>query len=112
MSDYSIMRQLGLSKIAVTCYQDLFESGGSDAASMAERIGHSRTGLYRYLTDLEAKGFVKSVKTEPYVTYYYAELLNKALVNYAKYQRLLVRQLLEEQEAEMARRSGKSGVAS
>jgi len=98
MSDYSSLAELGFSKLAIACYQDLYESGGSDADQMARRLGKSRTSLYRILKQLEIKGFVESIKTEPYVTYFYAEFLEKALENYSKYLGLVFRDLLDRQQ--------------
>ncbi len=108
MSNYKVLKQLGLSKTAVACYESLFNNGGTDIVHLAERLCLPKTGLYRILKQLELKGFVASLKTEAQPTYFFAERLDKALRDYARYQRQLVSDLIDEQIVVLAKRSGKA----
>jgi sugar-specific transcriptional regulator TrmB len=106
-SDYEVLAKLGLGKLSIKCYQNLFNNGGVSAPELAEQLGLPRTGLYRILKQLETKGFVAGLKTPPHPTYFFAEPLDKALENYARYQRQEVKELMNEQKEILIKRSGK-----
>lgn len=108
MSHYAVLRELGLSKTAVACYESLFEDGAATVAQLAKRLLQSRTGLYRVLRQMEQQGFVTSFKTSSQPTYFDVELVNKALKRYADYQHHIVAELITEQADILARRSGKT----
>ena len=102
--EYKKLRSIGLSKIAISCYESLFQDGATNVVQLAKRLRRPRTGLYRVLKQLENKGFVTGLKTETQPVYYYAEPLDEALQRYADYQRRLVSKLINEQAAALARR--------
>lgn len=106
MPNYKLLRALGLSQEAIVCYENLFEDGAATATQLAERLSLSRTGLYRILWRMEKLGFVTSLKIHLQPTYFDAELLDRALVRYADYQRRAVSELIEEQAKIMTERSG------
>lgn len=103
MPDYSAMRQLGLSKAAVACYQSLRDDGATFATDLAERLGTPRTSLYRVLDKLEEQGFVNTVKTTGQPTYFYAARLDEALNKLASYQRHTVAELVNLQREQRQR---------
>lgn len=106
MLNYGALRELGLSKSAVICYESLFEDGAATATQLAERLTQSRTGLYRVLRQLEKQGFMTSLKTYRQPTYFDAELLARALARYAEYQRFIAAELITKQAEVMAGRAG------
>ncbi len=95
-SRYAAMQKLGLSKTAVDCYECLVKEGSANVAQLSERLSRPRTGLYRVLKELEEQGFVTSLKTNLQPIYFQAENLNKALDNFARYQRKVVAELLKD----------------
>jgi sugar-specific transcriptional regulator TrmB len=108
MADYGVLRNIGLSKTATACYEDLFQLGhGISATELAKRLHKRRSGLYRVLHELEAKGFVTSSKIAFYPFYFSAVPLDQALRNYSDYQWRLVDGLFEEQRKILAKRSGR-----
>jgi sugar-specific transcriptional regulator TrmB len=106
-SDYEVLAKLGLGKVSIKCYESLFNNGGASAPRLAQQLKLPRTALYRLLKQLEAKGFVASLKTSPHPVYFFAEPLDKALRTYADYQRGSVEQLINDQEEILIKRSGK-----
>jgi sugar-specific transcriptional regulator TrmB len=105
--DYEVLAKLGLGKKTIKCYEMLFNNGGASVPQLAEQLKLPRTGLYWLLKQLEAKGFVSSLKTPPHPAYFFAEPLDKALQAYADYQRQLARELIKQQDEILIKRSGK-----
>lgn len=105
MDGYSALRQLGLSKQAIACYESLFNEGGTTGLDLARRLGLSRTYVYRLLRELEKIGFTDSFKDAGGIAYFHAVPLNLVLMRLAEYQRRLVRPVLEEQWQILERRN-------
>ncbi len=97
IGSYSILTNFDINRTAIECYESLFKNGGSNVSQLAERIQRPRTGLYRVLNQLETKGFVKSLKTTSQPTYFFAEPIQKAILNYANYQRHELQDLINDQ---------------
>lgn len=95
--DYSLLKRLGLSKLAVACYQFLSEQHGhARVTNIAEHLGANRTNLYRTLAELEAHGFLRSFRAE--TLYYSAEPLRAALATLHERERRMLGQLIRRQE--------------
>lgn len=105
MAKYLVLKRLGLSKAAVTCYESLYEDGAASATQLAGRLALPRTGLYRVLRDLEAKGFVRSIKSTGQPVYFHAEHLETALKNLSAYQNRLALELINEQKESLAKQA-------
>jgi sugar-specific transcriptional regulator TrmB len=103
---YKSLKSLGFSPVAISCYESLFEHGGTNVPDLAKRLKHPRTGLYRILKQLEAKGFLTKLKTDLQPTYYFAIDIEEALSNYDDYQRHVLHKLISHQRQELRRRSG------
>jgi sugar-specific transcriptional regulator TrmB len=108
ISDYQVLAQIGLSQKAIKCYEALFNNGGCNAPQLAKELNQPRTSLYRILKQLEAKGFVTSLKTEAQPIYFFAQPLDKAMRKYASYQEQLMRELINQQNEILIKRSGKT----
>ena len=108
MSRYAVLRKLGLSKLAVLCYESLFTDGGATASQLADKLSQSRTGMYRVLRDMERQGFITCIKSTAQPAYFYAELIDRAILRNAAYRRMLVGQLIQEQAEIVAKRAGKT----
>jgi sugar-specific transcriptional regulator TrmB len=104
---YKILEELGFSRTAVICYEDLFERGPAHMSELAKRLGLPRVSLYRVLRQLTAKGFTRSVKSDGQVTYFYAQPIERALRNYIDYQWRLAEPAIVRQDGILARRSGR-----
>jgi sugar-specific transcriptional regulator TrmB len=92
--NYSLLRELGLSKTAVSCYQSLANNGPGKVSELADRLKLPRTGLYRVLDALHEQGFVDKTKLDGISTRYRAIPINLAAERYFKYQRRVIRPLL------------------
>lgn len=91
--DFNSLMSIGLTKTQSRCYNLLSEGRSLSASQLAEQLKVSRTGLYPQLMDLHAKGFIKQWRlTAP--TLYRSVPLAQALVIYADYQRLQVREII------------------
>ena len=106
-SPYIALRKLGLSKLAIGCYANLFEEGAASIPRLAVRLETSQSSLYRVLKDLEAKGFLTSVNSSDYLRCFYAEPINKALRAYADYQHRAVHDLVKRHKEILIKRSGR-----
>ena len=106
--DYSSLREIGLSKTAVRCYQSLANDGPAKVSVLAKRLQLPRTGLYRVLEKLYDQGFVFRFKVEGASTSYSAEPLYKAIEKYFKYQKRLMTPLLGGYEDFAAKRDKES----
>jgi predicted transcriptional regulator len=92
-----VMKELGFSQLAITCYQELFEYGGASVEQLARKLDRSGVSFYRVLKQLHSKGFVGVVKSETQPLYFYAVPLEKALRLYALYLRHIFHELIEKQ---------------
>ena len=92
--DYSMLREIGLSKLAVSLYQNLANDGPAKTTMLAKRMKLRRNGLYRVLERLTEQGFVHKSKFEGFAAVYSAKPLHQAIEGYFKYQRRQIRPLL------------------
>jgi sugar-specific transcriptional regulator TrmB len=95
MSDYNLLKLLGLSQLEIACYQSLFDEGSCNAAELAERLGKKPNGIFRQLRSLEDKGFVVAVKSYGVPIHFYANTVEQALPQLSKYQQLAMGGLVE-----------------
>jgi len=102
-ADYSVLKQLGFSRLSIAIYESLFRSDGVRSKELAARLGCSQ-GLYRNLKDLEITGFVTSTKKLTGPTYFFAVPLERALTNYRLYLRRVLHPLVEAQFKQLTER--------
>ena len=104
--DFSVLKQLDLTKVAVASYEALYTEGSQTAGSLAELIDRPRVSAYRALDQLERKGFVQRDKVEIFheVTRFRAVRLDKALESLAIHQRRAVQDLVDYQIEQSIRR--------
>jgi sugar-specific transcriptional regulator TrmB len=95
MSDYVILKSLGLSQLEIICYESLFNEGATTANELAERLGKQSTGIYHQLRRLQAKGFITAVKSYDEPAWFHANTVEQALRALAQYQRQLAAGLIE-----------------
>jgi len=103
-ADYQTLSGLGLSKLAIACYQSLFEDGGASAEQLAEKLERPRAGLYRVLKEMETLGFITRHKASVQDVCFYAQPLESALADLWKYQRRQVRDVVKYQALVLAKR--------
>lgn len=104
---YKALRSLGFAQTAVNCYESLFEDGGTNMVELGRRLGKSPATLYRVAKQLEKKGLVTALKTTGQPTYFHAVPMDKALRQYIDYQWYVMEDLIDHQDATLARRSGR-----
>lgn len=100
--DYSCLRQLGCSRLAIACYRSLCEDGGATASTLADRLNkESRNSLYDVLAGLRTACLV--------TTYYHggwswheAVPLEAALIARHRQQRQAVGEIIEYQQLRAA----------
>jgi len=96
MSQFDVLRKIGLSKGAVNCYGRLLECGPSTARQLAKRMNLRQANLYNQLSELAERGFVDKTKITTQPTLFIARPLNRALGEHYTYQRRLVFSLCRE----------------
>ena len=97
--DYTVLAQLGLSPLAISCYTCLCQGGPATATRLAHRLGkRSRIGLYEVLTSLMLAGFVVQDKCVG-ASIYRGLPLNRALALHHAMQRFLLNDLIQYQQS-------------
>jgi sugar-specific transcriptional regulator TrmB len=96
MSQFDVLRKIGLSKGAVDCYGRLLEHGPSTARQLAERMNRQQANLYNQLSELAEQGFASKTKMTTQPTLFIARPLNHALIAHYMHQRYLVLGLCRE----------------
>lgn len=94
---YQCLKVLGLSRTAIACYQCLCENGTASIQQIAARLELPTSSLYVVARALERLGFVESFKIPEAPTFFSTIRIDKALENYAIYQRRAVAKLIEHQ---------------
>jgi predicted transcriptional regulator len=92
--DYSLLKEVGLSKNAIMCYQDLANQGSTKVSVLAARLQMPRMTVYRLVEKLHTQGFLYKTKLDGWSTIYKAKPINKAFEGYIDYQRRKLAPLL------------------
>ncbi len=100
--DYSALRRLGLSPLAIACYASLYTDKSSTVTALAARIEHQRKTLYPILEGLEKCGFIFKLKANTGPTYYLARPLSQALDAYHRYQQSVIVDLVRQQHSSLS----------
>ncbi|HEX4774514.1 MAG TPA: helix-turn-helix domain-containing protein [Candidatus Saccharimonadales bacterium] len=96
MSQYMLLRQVGLSKTAIRCYESLVEKGPAEAVDLAKRLKQSPTNMYGVLNFLVKEGFVDKIKLTTQPGVFKARQLDKALLERYMRHRILLMPLFDE----------------
>ena len=94
MSQYILLKEIGISKDSILCYETLLVQGQLTAKELGLISRRHPTDLYRILNNLESKGFVTSLKTNPHPIYFQAVPLETAIEKYFEYQLDLIREII------------------
>ena len=99
------LKKLGFSKLAIACYQSLYQDGMASASELHNRLNRSFSSIYLCLKQLEAKGFVSRTKAaQQGPTYFMAVPVNQALEKLMSYYFYEFRALIDYQRAKRLRR--------